>query len=74
MNIFQGADYESWVIFSPSGAVDIQYSTDSSDISLLERDERPQLRECIFATENVAKKRSLNYAPEKNAPISQIDI
>ena len=66
LDIFQGADYESLVIFSPSGAVDLQYPAACLDILLLERDERPQSRACIFATEHVVKwKRSLNYAPGK---------
>ena len=40
VDIFQGGDYESWVIFSPCGAVDLQYPTASSDILLLEKDPR----------------------------------
>ena len=44
VDICQGAEYESWVIFSPSGAVVLQYPTASLDILLLKRDayERPQ--------------------------------
>ena len=39
VDISQGAElYESWVIFSPSGAVILQYTTASFDILLLERD------------------------------------
>ena len=40
VDISQGAEYGSWVIFSPSGVVDLQYPTASSDILLLGKDPR----------------------------------
>ncbi|XP_068679334.1 putative transferase CAF17 homolog, mitochondrial [Montipora foliosa] len=42
VDICQAADYESWVIFSPSGAVDLQCPSADSDILLLEKDPRTE--------------------------------
>ena len=40
VDIFQAEDYQPWVVFSTSGAVDIKNASSSSDISVFEQDPR----------------------------------